>query len=148
MRGKLEALCVRYLRQQLTRQSEEALSAVLKEMKAAVSKNDEEQFLQADMKLHQTIWQLSNRQHLQRTLSTIMNPFIFMLARAYSAQTPLPQRYKEHSQYIETVLTAPMSRVEHLVEQYFKKLAQDILTQIPQTPQILMSEHCETQIFS
>lgn len=132
MRGKLEALCVRYLRQQITPESEALLRSVLKEMKNAASKNDNELFLQADMKLHQTIWQLSNREPVQRTLTTIMNPFIFMFARAYSAQTPISQRYKEHAQYVDTILSAPLSRVEQLVEQYFRKLADDILAQIPQ----------------
>ncbi len=146
MRGKLEALCVRYLRQQLGRESEQALRAVLKEMKSAVSQNDDELFLQADMKLHQTIWQLSNREPLQRTLGTIMNPFIFMLARAYSAQTPRAQRYKEHAQYIDTVLTAPASRVEQLVEQYFRGLAQDVLSQIPQISHSLTSANGEDEI--
>lgn len=147
MRGKLEALCVRYLRQQLTRESEQTLRSVLRQMKSAVSKNDDELFLQADMKLHQTIWQLSNRQPLQRTLGTIMNPFIFMLARTYSAQTPAAQRYKEHAQYVETVLTAPASRVEHLVEQYFKRLAEDVLSQIPQM-HLLASEKRDDEIFT
>jgi DNA-binding GntR family transcriptional regulator len=136
MRGKLEALCVRYLRQQICPESENLLRSVLKQMKKAASKNDNELFLQADMKLHQTIWQLSNREQVQRTLNTIMNPFIFMFARAYSAQTPISQRYKEHAQYVDTVLNAPISKVEQLVEQYFRKLADDILEQIPQVPSI------------
>ena len=147
MRGKLEALCVRYLRQQITPESEELLRSVLKEMKSAASKNDNEQFFEADMKLHQTIWQLSKREPVQRTLNTIMNPFIFLLARAYSTQTPISQRYKEHAQYIDTVLNAPMSRVEQLVEQYFKKLAEDVLTQMPQIPQMLMAERRENELF-
>lgn len=142
MRGKLEALCVRYLRQQLTPESEELLRSVLKEMKTAASKDDNERFFEADMKLHQTIWQLSKREPVQRALSTIMNPFIFLLARAYSTQTPISQRYKEHAQYIDTVLTAPMSRVEQLVEQYFRRLAEDVLSQIPQVP-VLLSEKQE-----
>ena len=129
MRGKLEALCVRYLREQLTSEGETKLRDALKRMKSAASKNDDEQFFQADMNLHQTIWQLSNRQTLYRALNTIMNPFIFMVARAYSSQTSIKQRYEEHAQYIEMLLTAPVGRVESLVEQYFRSLGDNILKQ-------------------
>src|SRR5258708_7455547 len=54
MRAKLEALCVRYMRQEQTEQSEQSLREALSRLKAAVVKNDEERFLQADMELHQT----------------------------------------------------------------------------------------------
>src|SRR5438105_5627563 len=64
IRGKLEGLCVRYMREQLTRQDEEALRECLKKMKAATAAADNEQFLQADMRLHQTIWKRSKREQL------------------------------------------------------------------------------------
>ena len=48
IRGKLEALCVRYLRQQLNPQSEQTLRRALKAMKTAAAEGDEEAFLQAD----------------------------------------------------------------------------------------------------
>src|SRR6266851_9671818 len=83
IRGKLEGLCVRYLREHLTRQDEEALRDCLKKMKAASNAADNEDFLQADMRLHQTIWKLSRRKQLYTTLNSVMNPFIFMVARAY-----------------------------------------------------------------
>lgn len=122
IRGKLEGLCVRYMREHLTRQDEQALRDCLKRMKAAASGADNEQFLQADMRLHQTIWRLSRREQLYRTLNSVMNPFIFMVARAYSSQTPITERYKDHWNYVDMILTAPVSRVEQKVEQYFERL--------------------------
>jgi hypothetical protein len=60
-----------------------------------------------------------------------MNPFIFMLARAYSTQTPMSVRYKEHAQYLEKVLTEPTSRVERSIEQYFREREEEILSRLP-----------------
>jgi DNA-binding GntR family transcriptional regulator len=131
MRSKLEALCVRYLRQQLTYETEQLLRDALKKMKSAAAKNDDEAFLDADMHFHQTIWKLSKRITLENTLSKIMNPFIFMLARAYSSQTPIAVRYKKHAKYLETILTEPLSEVEHSVEQYFRELAIELLSKLP-----------------
>lgn len=122
MRAKLEGLCVRYVREQLTEQSEQTIRQALSAMKAAAFKNDEERFLQADMELHQTIWRLSNREPLYRTLTTVMNPYIFMVARIYSSQMPIKNRYLNHEEYVEMILTSPLSRVEKLVEEYFRKL--------------------------
>ena len=131
MRGKLEALCVRHLREHLTDEMETTLREALRKLKLAASKNDEEEFYAADMNFHQTIWRLSHRGVLENTLITIMNPFIFMVARAYSAQTAMSVRYKEHAQYLEKVLTEPVSKVERSVEQYFREKEEEILTKLP-----------------
>jgi len=122
MRAKLEALCVRYLRQELTEEHEQTLRQALDHMRIAAARNDEERFLQADMELHQTIWRLSNREALYRNLTTVMNPYIFMVARIYSSRMPLQNRYLNHEEYVEMILTSPVSRVEKLVEEYFRKL--------------------------
>jgi DNA-binding GntR family transcriptional regulator len=126
IRGKLEALCVRYLRQQLTGESEGTLRKALKAMKTAAAKGDEEAFLQADLELHRTIWKLANRDQLYRTLNTIMNPFIFMVARAFSARVALKQRYRNHEIYVETLLSTPLEDVEAAVESYFRKLFESL----------------------
>lgn len=131
MRGKLEALCVRHLREHLTKEMEATLRDALKELKSAAANNNEEEFYAADMNFHQTIWRLSHRGILENTLITIMNPFIFMLARAYSTQTPMSVRYKEHAQYLEKVLTEPTSKVERSIEQYFKEKEEEILSKLP-----------------
>ncbi len=131
MRSKLEALCVRYLRQQMNAEAERSLRSALKKMQAAAAKNDNEAFLDADMHFHQTIWKLSNRATLENTLSNIMNPFIFMLARAYSSQMPIETRYQKHVKYLETILTQPISDVEDSVELYFRELATALLSKLP-----------------
>jgi DNA-binding GntR family transcriptional regulator len=128
IRGKLEGLCVRYMRASLDEDAKAALADCLKGMKDAALKADEEEFLQADMRLHQTIWKLSRREQLVLTLNTVMNPFIFMVARAYSSQTPVMQRYREHEEYVDMILTAPVNRVERLVEQYFERLHQNLFS--------------------
>jgi len=126
IRGKLEALCVRYLRQELTRETEQVLRKALKSMKSAATQGDEEAFLQADLALHRTIWKLANRDQLYLTLNTIMNPFIFMVARAFSTRTPLKQRYQNHEDYIETLLKSPPEKVEEFVENYFEELYENL----------------------
>jgi DNA-binding GntR family transcriptional regulator len=130
MRGKLEALCVRHLREHLTDEIEAKLREALRRLKVAAGKNDEEEFYAADMHFHQTIWRLSYCEMLETTLFTIMNPFIFMLARAYSTQTSMSVRYKEHAQYLEKVLTEPISKVERSVEQYFREKEEEILSKL------------------
>ncbi len=126
IRGKLEALCVRYLRQQLTRESEQILRKALRAMKSAATEMDEEAFLQADLELHRTIWKLANRDQLYLTLNTIMNPFIFMVARAFSTRMPLKQRYRNHEGYVESLLTTPIEEVEGAVEDYFRNLYESL----------------------
>lgn len=130
IRGKLEALCVRYLRQELTERTEETLRKALKAMKAAATSGDEEAFLQADLELHRTIWKLSNRDQLYRTLNTIMNPFIFMVARAFSTRVPIKQRYRNHEGYVDSILTMPLKEVEATVEGYFRTLYEKLGIQI------------------
>jgi DNA-binding GntR family transcriptional regulator len=122
---------VRYLREHITDEMEQTLREALRKLKSATTKNDEEDFFRADMKFHQTIWRLSHREILENTLTTIMNPFIFMVARAYASQTPMSVRYKEHAEYLEAILTVPATKVERAVEQYFRGKAEQILSQLP-----------------
>jgi DNA-binding GntR family transcriptional regulator len=129
IRGKLEGLCARYMRESMIEKDKAALANCLKELSAAASEGDDEQFLQADMKLHQTIWRLSKREQLFLTLNSVMNPFIFMVARAYSSQTPIMDRYNDHKAYVEMILTEPISRIESVVEDYFQKLHDKLFSQ-------------------
>jgi DNA-binding GntR family transcriptional regulator len=138
MRGKLEALCVRYLRQEMTDRTEQTLRKALKVMKAASGAGDEEAFLRADLELHRTIWKLSNRDQLYRTLNTIMNPLIFMVARAFSTRAPIKQRYRNHEVYVETILTTSLKDVETAVEDYFRTLYEKLGIQIG--PGLLLPE--------
>ena len=133
IRSKLEALCVKYLRQDSPPDAERTLKKILKDMKAAAARDDEERFLRSDMELHQTIWKLSNREQLYRTLNTVMNPFIFMVARAYSTRMPIRDRYRNHEEYVDTILQAPTDRVEAQVESYFRKLFDDLHIQVRST---------------
>lgn len=122
IRGKLEGLCVRYMREEMTPKNEAILRERLTKMKDAATNAQDEQFLQSDMKLHQTIWKLARREQLYRTLNSVMNPFIFMVARAFSSRTPIMDRYASHERYVEMILSCPMTRVEQEVEQYFQEL--------------------------
>jgi DNA-binding GntR family transcriptional regulator len=123
MRGKLEGLCVRYMREAMTAESKALVVKALHALKVAAAERDDETFLQADMRLHRTIWRLSGKLQLYRTLNFVMNPLFFMVARAYSAQlNPVEDAYLNHERYIETVLTAPIGRVEREVEKYFTGL--------------------------
>ena len=128
IRGKLEGLCVRYMRAEMGPKEERILLERLAKMKEAATNADDEQFLQADMKLHQTVWKLARRGQLYRTLNSIMNPFIFTMARAFSSRTPIMERYLDHERYVQMILSSPVARVERLVEQYFQEL-QDRLFQ-------------------
>jgi DNA-binding GntR family transcriptional regulator len=122
IRGKLEGLCVRYMREEMGPREERILRERLNKMKEAGLNEDDEQFLQSDMKLHQTIWKLAGREQLYRTLNSVMNPFIFMMARAFSSRMPIMERYAGHERYVEMILSSPLSRVERQVEQYFQEL--------------------------
>jgi DNA-binding GntR family transcriptional regulator len=129
IRGKLEGLCVRYMREEMGPKEERALREKLAKMKEAAMTGDDEQFLQSDMKLHQTIWKLAGREQLYRTLNQVMNPFIFMMARAFSSRIPIMERYAGHERYVEMVLSCPITRVERQVEQYFQQLHDNLFQQ-------------------
>ncbi len=122
MRGKLEGLCVRYMREIMTPAMEHKLTSILGEMKTATQKEDEETFLEADLMLHRTIWHFSGRQELERVLTTIMNSRGFLIARTFSSSIPFPTRLKHHQEYLSIVLRSPLSKVESEVERHFSEL--------------------------
>lgn len=122
MRAKLESLCVLYMRENISIHPKELLDVPLKKLKAAVAKNSEEQFFHADMELHRTIWKAADQPMLYRTLNSMMNPYIFIIARAYSSRIPLAIRRDNHEDYVQLVLKTPKARVEREVELYFEKL--------------------------
>jgi DNA-binding GntR family transcriptional regulator len=119
MRAKLEGLCVRYMRENPSVDCADLLGRALKKLKTAAAKNNEEQFFQADMELHRTIWKTSNQPLLYRTLNLLMNPHIFIIARAYSSRIPLVNRRENHEQYVRMVLKTPLDKIEAEVERYF-----------------------------
>jgi DNA-binding GntR family transcriptional regulator len=119
MRAKLEGLCVLYMRENASINCSELLNKALKKLKAAAAKNNEEQFFDADMELHRTIWKSANQPLLYRTLNLLMNPYIFIIARAYSSRIPLANRRDNHEQYVRMVLKTPLNKIESEVEQYF-----------------------------
>src|SRR5207249_11234659 len=59
IRGKLEGLCVRYMRESMTEKDTAALANCLNELCAAASTADTVKFVQTDIKLQQTNWRLS-----------------------------------------------------------------------------------------
>jgi DNA-binding GntR family transcriptional regulator len=126
MRAKLESLCVRAMRENTSAKATKLLEACLAKMKAATQKNDEEQFFQADMELHRIIWKAANQPLLYRTLDSMMNPYIFMIAREYSSRAPLAARRNNHEHYVTLVLTTPLNRVEREVERYFDRLYRNL----------------------
>ena len=122
MRAKLEGLCVRYMRENASIDCSELLNRALKKLKAAAAKNNEEQFFDADMELHRTIWKAANQPLLYRTLNLLMNPYIFIIARAYSSRIPLANRRENHEQYVRMLLKTPLDKIEDEVERYFDGL--------------------------
>src|ERR1700689_972438 len=122
MRAKLEGLCVRYMRENPAIDASEVLNRALKKLKAAAAKKNEEQFFDADMELHRTIWKAANQPLLYRTLNLLMNPYIFIIARAYSSRIPLANRRDNHEQYVRMVLKTPLDKIENEVERYFDGL--------------------------
>ncbi len=137
MRGKLEALCVRYMRENTQVCPAELLDEALKKLKKAAAKNNDEQFLQADMELHRTIWKAAHQPLLYRALNSIMNPYIFIIASTYSSRIPLTGRRESHEGYVRLVLDTPVSRVEREVERYFEKLHSSMF---PASPAFSSSE--------
>jgi DNA-binding GntR family transcriptional regulator len=122
MRGKLEGLCVRYMREAMKPEIQTALNEALRKMKSAASSLDDEKFFYADMELHQAVWKASGQPQLFRTLNLVMTPFIFMIARNYSAAQPISARYEDHVRYLDTILNSSPGRVEREVERYFDRL--------------------------
>jgi DNA-binding GntR family transcriptional regulator len=134
MRAKLEGLCVRYMKENSSNDPEVLLTRALKKLKTAAAKNNEEQFFNADMELHRTIWKAANQPLLYRTLNLLMNPYIFMIARAYSSRIPLAQRRENHEQYVRMLLKTPLDKIENEVERYFNGLYSRTFEQGPSFP--------------
>jgi DNA-binding GntR family transcriptional regulator len=124
MRGKLEGLCVRFMRENMKRNTAKILYTALRKMQKAVACNDDEAFFYADMELHHKIWELSGEPLLVRNLNSVMNPFVFLIARTYTYRYPRLKRFENHKEYIDMILKTPLNRVERKVERYFEKLYQ------------------------
>src|SRR5271170_102517 len=122
MRAKLEGLCARYMREDASVDPSNLLEPVLKKLKAAAEKNSEERFFHADMELHRTIWKASNQPLLYGTLNLVMNPYIFMIARAYSSQVAMGRRFEHHERYVKMLTKTPIARIEEEVERYFSEV--------------------------
>jgi len=88
----------------------------------AQSSHNVKNFFFADMELHRTIWELSGEPRLLLMLNRVMSPVIFEIARSYSSQLPIADRYENHRAHLETILSTPLGRVERAVERYFEKL--------------------------
>jgi DNA-binding GntR family transcriptional regulator len=140
MRAKLEGLCVRYMRENPSIDAPGLLNRALKKLKAAAAKNSEEQFFHADMELHRTIWKAANQPLLYRTLNLVMNPYIFIIARAYSSRMPLANRRDNHEQYVRMVLKTPLDKIEDEVERYFGELYTRIFDQHAAFPTFATSD--------
>jgi DNA-binding GntR family transcriptional regulator len=134
MRAKLEGLCVRYMRENPAIDPPEILNRALKKLKAAAAKKNEEQFFDADMELHRAIWKAANQPLLYRTLNLLMNPYIFIIARAYSSRIPLANRRDNHEQYVRMLLKTPLDKIESEVERYFDGLYSRTFEQSPAFP--------------
>jgi len=134
MRAKLEGLCVRYMRETSANDPAAVLSRALKKLKEAAAKDNEEQFFNADMELHRTIWKAANQPLLYRTLTLLMNPYIFIIARSYSSRISLSQRRESHEQYVRMILKTPLDKIEREVEQYFSGLYSQLFGQGPALP--------------
>jgi len=122
MRAKLEGLCVRYMRQRMTAKDQTSVRGCLQALEEACHRADHERFLEADMKLHRTIWKLSRCKEVCRTLNSIMVPYILMVARSSADKVPLAEALAHHKEYVEAVLSTPIARVEREVEQYFMRV--------------------------
>ena len=130
MRGKLEGLCVRYMREAMKPETEAVLKKALRKMEEAAIANDDELFYYADMEIHHTIWKLSDQPLLIRTLNSVMNPFIFMIARSRSFRIPMAEKFENHKQYVDMILKLPLGRVESEVERYFDKLYRNFVVSV------------------
>lgn len=126
MRGKLEGLCVRYMREAKRPETEAVLREALRKLKAAAAANDNQQLFYADMELHYTVWKLSEQPQLYRTLNAVVSPFIFQIARIYEAKFPVKSIFEGHKRYVDIILKTPLDRVERAVEQYFQRLLRDL----------------------
>jgi len=129
MRAKLEGLCVRYLRENTAINPAAVLNQALKKLNAATLKNSEELFFRADMELHRTIWRAANKPLLYRTLNLIMNPYIFIIARAHSSRFPISDRRENHEEYVRIILQTPIEKIEQEVENYFRRLHSNLFGQ-------------------
>ena len=119
IRGKLEALCVWYLRQRMTEKDQVALESRLKKLHKASRTRNPDAFLEADMEFHRLIWNLSGQPQLEQTLRRLMNPFIITEARASVARTDLGSLYNLHEDYYRLIMSAPLSQIETQVEKHF-----------------------------
>lgn len=124
IRGKLEGLAAKYLREAPADQTVPELRKCLMAMKAAAENVDGDAFFRADMALHETIWRLSQKPQLYATLRFTLNPLFFMVARKYTRVSldNLLDEYNNHEAYVKMIYDTPAGRVDRVVEQYFSRL--------------------------
>ena len=85
VRIELETLAVQLATLHHSQPGVKELSTVLRELKNAAKSGQVENFYRADLKVHRTIWKLSNNPFLERALSQLILPlFAFVIFDAVS----------------------------------------------------------------
>ncbi len=132
MRAKLESLTVKYMRMEMKPQTRQALDDCLEHLAEASAAQDDEKFIEWEMRLHRTIWKSSGRTEIYRVLNAMMIPYILLAARATGSKVPLAASLEHHRFYVNTILSTPVDEVEREVERYFTSIYDQLFRKSPQ----------------
>jgi DNA-binding GntR family transcriptional regulator len=127
IRGRLESLCARYIREANRAEDLDLLRERLRDLETAAATGDNRAFLAADMAFHEAIWQCSRREDLICVLAVALKPFFLRAARALSPeQSPASERLEEHRRYLAIIETAPDNELESAVEEFYRRTAEKV----------------------
>jgi DNA-binding GntR family transcriptional regulator len=103
MRLVLERLAVRAAANNHSPQNCAALSANLAEMAAAISRNDRDGYVRADLEAHQLIWHQANNPYLLKMLNSIVGPIFMFISSQPDFQTNWQETLQMHRELADAI---------------------------------------------
>ncbi len=130
VRTALECLAVELLVEKRKSAHGKELKAALQALKAAAASGSVEEFYQADLKLHQTIWALAGNKFLEKTLSQLVIPlFAFTMIEIIGhPEFDLVGNARRHEKLVRTILTADKAHARRRAEQALEEFRNEGLS--------------------
>lgn len=137
IREALETLAAKRIRASKAPARAERLKAALRDMESAARAKDMSRFSEADLKFHQTLWELAGNRHLGEVLGELSTRFFgYELIRDLpkAGAFPFAPMLAEHRELVRLALEGSEREIDAGYRKAFKAFLDDVLLRFGETP--------------
>ncbi len=116
MRLVLERLAVSAAAANHSQQNCAALHANLSEMAAAITRNDRDGYVRADLEAHQLIWHQANNPYLLKMLNSIVGPIFMFISSQPDFQTNWLETLQMHQELADAIYAGDAAQAVRSIE--------------------------------